>query len=287
MTRIVYVNGQYQRYADAAVHAEDRGFQFGDAVYEVCEVRDGCLVDERRHLSRLARSLDELTITQPMSDGAWRRIMRETIRRNRVHDGLVYLQVSRGAGPRNFLFSGVETPPTVVCLARNVDRQHLQLAATRGIRVITHAEIRWARCDIKTVMLLPASLAKEKAHAQGAQEVWFVDREGCVLEGGSSNAWIVTHSGEIITRPVDTTILRGVTRMTLIDLLHDLGLQFKERAFSVAEALEAKEAFVTSAVGLVMPVVCIDDRMIGEGLPGAITQRLRNAFNKVASISSR
>ncbi len=285
MTRIIYVNGQYKHYDDAGVHAEDRGFQFGDAVYEVCEVRHGCLVDEARHMARLSRSLNELCITAPMSDRAWQRVLRETVRRNRVRNGLVYLQVSRGAGPRNFLFSDVETQPTVVCLARSVDPAQQQQAAENGIRVITHEETRWARRDIKTVMLLPASLAKEKAKSKGAQEVWFVNQNGMVLEGGSSNAWIINDKGELLTRPVDTSILSGVARLTLIEVAERFQLQFIEREFSIDEALEAQEAFITSATALVMPVVQVNDQIIGEGRPGPITRKLREAFHSVAEMN--
>src|SRR5262249_51272540 len=187
MTRVVYVNGRYLPYAEAHVHAEDRGFQFADAVYEVCEVKGGRLVDETRHMGRLARSLAELGMAEPMAPGAWSRVLRETVRRNRVTDGLVYLQVSRGAGPRNFLFPPADTRPTVVCLARSVSSLQQAAAAEAGIAVKTMPDPRWGRCDIKTVMLLPAALAKEAARAEGAKEAWFVDSEGYVTEGASSN----------------------------------------------------------------------------------------------------
>jgi D-alanine transaminase len=282
MTRAIYVNGQYLPYDQARVHAEDRGFQFGDAVYEVCEVRDGRLIDETRHMDRLERSLGELGIAAPLSRGGWQRVMRETIRRNRVRNGLLYLQVSRGAGPRDFLFSGVQTPPTVVCLARSVAPNKQEAAAAKGISVITLPEMRWARCDIKTVMLLPASLAKEKAKAAGAQEAWFVDGDGQVLEGGSSNAWIITQNNEAVTRPADNAILRGVTRTTLMDLLARDGITLVERGFSVEEALAAREAFITSATNLVMPVVRIDGKPVGEGVPGPISTSLRAHFHSVA-----
>src|SRR6516164_7633111 len=219
MTRFVYVNGRYRPYAEALVHAEDRGFQFGDAVYEVCEVRGGRLIDETRHMQRLARSLSELRIPAPMSAGAWSRVLRETIRRNRVRDGLVYLQVSRGARPRDFLFPPDSVQPTVVCLARPVSHARLEAAAAAGIAVVTVPDTRWARCDIKTVMLLAASLAEEQAHAAGAAEAWFVDRDGFVTEGASSNAFIVDREARLITRQIDHAILRGVTRTALFDLL--------------------------------------------------------------------
>jgi D-alanine transaminase len=267
------------------VHAEDRGFQFADAVYEVCEVKEGRLVDETRHMGRLARSLGELGMPQPMSAGAWSRVLRETVRRNRVRDGLVYLQVSRGAGPRNFLFPSPGTPPTVVCLARSVPAAQQDAAAEVGIGVKTMPDPRWDRCDIKTVMLLPAALAKEAARAEGAKEAWFFDAEGYVTEGASSNAWIVDGEGRLVTRQLDNAILRGVTRTTLIDVLKRAGLELVERPFTVAEARTAREAFVTSATNIVMPVVTIDGQSVGNGAPGLLTQRLRAEFHTAAEIA--
>jgi D-alanine transaminase len=287
MTRIVYVNGRYLPYAEAAVHAEDRGFQFGDAVYEVCEVRDGKLVDEARHMQRLRRSLGELKMKEPMTPAAWSRVLRETIRRNRVTHGLVYLQVSRGAHPRDFLFPPPSTPPTVVCLARNVSLAKREASAEKGIAIKTVPDNRWERCDIKTVMLLPASLAKEAARAESASDAWFVDANGLVTEGASSNAWIVDKGGRLITRAADDhAILRGVTRSTLIDLLRQDGIELVERPFTVTEAIEAREAFLTSATNVVMPVVQIDGRPIGNGAPGLLTLKLRAAFHNQAELAS-
>jgi D-alanine transaminase len=285
MTRIVYVNGQYMPYAHAAVHAEDRGFQFADAVYEVCEVMDGRLVDETRHMARLKRSLGELGIPEPMTSGAWARVLRETIRRNRVRDGLVYLQVTRGAGPRDFLFPSKEVLPTVVCLARSMSPQRVAAVAEAGIAVKTVPDTRWARCDIKTVMLLPAALAKESARAEGAKEAWFVDEAGFVTEGASSNAWIIDRDGRLVTRQIDNAILRGVTRTTLMDVLARAGVQVVERPFTVEEARAAREAFITSATNLVMPVVRIDGHSIGNGAPGLLTQRLRAEFHGTAELA--
>jgi len=285
MTRTVYVNGRYLPYADACVHAEDRGFQFGDAVYEVCEVRNGRLIDERRHMERLQRSLDALSIPQPMAPGAWARVMRETIRRNRITNGLVYLQVSRGAGPRDFLFPRAGTPPTVVCLARGALKGKGEAAAAKGIAIKTVPDTRWARCDIKTVMLLPASLAKEAAKADGANDAWFVDENGYVTEGASSNAWIVDKDGRLVTRKADQAILRGITRTTLMDVLRHEGLEVVERPFTVAEAKQAREAFVTSATSVVMPVVSIDASPVGNGAPGLLTLRLRETFHRHAEIA--
>ena len=285
MTRTVYVNGRYLPYAEATVHAEDRGFQFADAVYEVCEVKGGCLVDETRHMGRLARSLAELGMPQPMSTAAWSRVLRETVRRNRVRDGMVYLQVSRGAGPRNFVFPSPDTPPTVVCLARSVSPVQQEAAAEAGIGVKTMPDPRWGRCDIKTVMLLPAALAKEAARAEGAKEAWFFDADGYVTEGASSNAWIIDREGRLVTRQVDNAILRGITRTTLIDVLKREGLELVERPFTVAEAKAAREAFVTSATNIVMPVVRIDGQPVGNGAPGLMSQRLRAEFHTAAEIA--
>jgi D-alanine transaminase len=193
--------------------------------------------------------------------------------------------VSRGARPRDFLFPPPGTPPTLVCLARSVAPATVEARAEEGIGVITMPEMRWTRCDIKTVMLLPASLAKQAAQAAGAREAWFVDDQGFVTEGASSNAWIITFDGKLVTRPVDHAILRGVTRTTLIDLLAREGLTLDERAFSVEEARRAREAFVTSATANVMPVVSIDGQRVGDGRPGPVARRLRSLFHSAAQIS--
>jgi D-alanine transaminase len=286
MARIIYVNGRYLPWGEAHVHAEDRGFQFGDAIYEVCEVRGGRLIDEVRHMDRLERSLAELRIPAPMSRGSLGRVLRETIRRNRVTDGSVYLQISRGTRPRDFLFSDAEDmTPTVVCLSRPMSQARADAQAEVGIGVRSMPDIRWGRCDIKTVMLLPASLAKEAAREIGAKEAWLLDEKGYVTEGASSNAWIVDAQGRLITRAVSSDILRGVTRTTLIDLLKREGLELIERPFTLAEAKAAREAFNTSATSVVMPVVAIDGAPIGNGAPGLITGRLRAAFHTMAAIA--
>lgn len=285
MTRVIYVNGRYLPYAQAGVHVEDRGFQFADAVYEVCEVVGGRLVDERRHVARLARSLGELRIEQPMSAAALGHVMRETIRRNRVVNGTVYLQVSRGAAPRDFLFPPAGTPATLVCFARRNDTAKIAAQAETGIGVVTLPDPRWRRCDIKTVMLLPACLAKEHARSLGAREVWFLDAQGFVTEGASSNAWIVTTDGRLVTRQTDERILPGVTRATLIDLLARDGISLDERPFRRDEALTAREAFVTSASATVMPVTRIDGNAIANALPGPLSRKLRAEFHQVAEMA--
>lgn len=285
MSRIVYVNGRYVPYAQAAVHVEDRGFQFADAIYEVCQVRGGLLVDEEAHVARLQRSLRELAIASPMSTAALAHVMRQTIRRNRVTDGLVYLQVTRGEGRREFLFPASGTPGTVVCLARSIAPGPQEALAGEGIAVKSMPDIRWQRCDIKTVMLLPACLAKEAARGEGAREAWFVDAEGYVTEGASSNAWIISAEGTVITRQIGANILPGVTRGTLMKLLSEEKMRFDQRPFRLAEALQAREAFVTSATNTVMPVVRIDGTAVGDGRPGPMTSRLRSKFQQFAVIS--
>ena len=285
MSRIAYVNGRYVPHAHAMVHIEDRGYQFADGVYEVCEVRGGRMIDERRHMERLARSLRELRISQPMPPSALAVVMRETIRRNKVRDGIVYLQVTRGVARRDHVFPEREVPPSVVVTARSADLAKAERQAADGVGVITVPENRWERVDIKSVGLLPNVLAKQAAKEAGAREAWFVDADGKVTEGGSTNAWIVTMDGVLVTRPADTGILRGITRTVVLEVAAQQGLKVEERAFSVEEAYVAREAFITAATTIVMPVVRIDGRPIGNGHPGSVAQGLRAAFHEVAEIA--
>lgn len=285
MTRTIYVDGKYLPYAHAGVHVEDRGYQFGDAVYEVCEIRDGAIIDERRHMERLDRSLNELSMGMPMTHAAFGRVIRETIRRNRVRDGMVYIQVSRGTAPRDFLFPSDDVSQTVVVLARSMSRSAGVAASQKGISVITTPEQRWGRVDIKTVMLLASSIAKEKAKAAGAKEAWFVGDDGYVTEGSSCNAWIVTMDGELITRPADGKILKGITRTVAMEVAAKQGLTLTERAFTVDEALKAREAFVTSATAGVMPVTEIDGTPIGNGAPGSTATEIRALFHNFAEVT--
>jgi D-alanine transaminase len=270
---------------DAMVHVEDRGYQFSDGVYEVCEVRDGRIIDERRHMARLQRSLDELRIPVPMSPAALGVVLRETVRRNRVHDGIVYLQVTRGVARRDHGFPPAGTRPSVVVTARNLDSAANEKAAAEGVAVITVPDNRWERVDIKSVSLLPNVLAKQAAREQGAREAWFVDRDGKVTEGSNSNAWIVTMDGTVVTRPADKGILRGITRSVLLEVIKAHGLAFEERAFTVEEAYRAREAFLTSASQIVLPVVRIDARPVGNGAPGSIATALRQDFHRHAERS--
>jgi D-alanine transaminase len=282
MSRIAYVNGRYLAHRAATVHIEDRGYQFSDGVYEVCEVRGGCLIDQRRHLARLKRSLDELDMAMPMPEAALAVVMHECVRRNRVRDGIVYLQVTRGVARRDHAFPPAGTHPSVVVTARSIDLAGNERVAAEGMAVITVPDNRWERVDIKSISLLPNVLAKQAAREQGAKEAWFVDRNGHVTEGSSSNAWIVTRNGRVVTRPVNNGILRGITRTVLIDVIKAQGLELEERPFTVEEAYGAREAFLTSASQIVMPVVRIDDRPVGNGAPGSIATALRAEFHRHA-----
>lgn len=282
MPRIAYVNGRYLPHSEAFVHVEDRGYQFADGVYEVCEVARGCIVDMTRHLDRLNRSLSELEIGWPVTRPALQLIVGEVVRRNRVSNGLVYLQVTRGVAPRDHVFPAPGTKPALVVTAKRADPAAAARKAEQGLKVITVPENRWSRVDIKTVGLLPNVLARQKAKLAGAQEAWFVDADGTVKEGAATNAWIVTKEGRLVTRPADFGILRGVTRTTVFDVARKLGLEIEERGFSVDEAKAAREAFITAATMVVMPVVAIDGYPVANGHPGSVALSLREAFFDVA-----
>ncbi|MBC8051278.1 MAG: D-amino-acid transaminase [Chitinophagales bacterium] len=287
MSRIIYVNGEYRNYPDAHIHVEDRSVQFADGVYEVCEVLNGCLVDERLHMQRLLRSLGELQITPPMSLRAIGVILRETVRRNGVVNGTVYLQITRGAARRDFIFPAADTPCGVICLARRASPAANDAKAARGLKVITVPDIRWRRPDIKSISLLPNALAKQAAKDAGADDAWFVDDAGYVTEGASNNAWILNRDSVLVTRQADTGILRGVTRQVLLAGLAQSSYRFEERAFSVEEAKSAREAFLTSASALIMPVVSIDGAWIGDGVPGNFATEMRRLFHNHAKTSSK
>ncbi len=278
MSRVAYVNGLYVPHGDAAVHIEDRGYQLADGVYEVWAVFDGRLADAEGHFVRLERSLGELKIAAPMSRRALSIVLRETLRRNRVKDGLVYLQVTRGVAPRDHAFPGPDTPASVVATAKAVDRAAAEAGAAKGVGVITTPENRWGRCDIKTIGLLPNALAKQNAREAGAYEAWFVDDLGLVTEGASSNAWIIDADGALRTRDTQANILRGITRGTLMRVIAGAGMTVEERPFTVEEARSAKEAFITGAGTLVMPVVRIDGATVGGGVPGPVAKRLRQLY---------
>jgi len=278
MSRTAYVNGRYVPQAQACVHIEDRGFQFADAVYEYFAVFAGRLADAEGHLERLWRSLSELRIARPMSEAALIMVLRETVRRNRVRDGAVYLQISRGVAKRDHPFPASSTPPTVVVTAKPVNYAAEQAKAAKGVKVLTRPDNRWGRCDIKTVGLLPNVLAKQAAREAGAYEAWLVDELGFVTEGTSTNAWIVDAEGVLRTRDTNANILRGVTRKNLLTIAADAGHPVSMRPFTVDDAKQAREAFITAASTLVLPVIAIDGHMVGNGQPGPISERLRALY---------
>ncbi|KEC75571.1 UNVERIFIED_ORG: D-alanine transaminase [Rhizobium esperanzae] len=282
MPRIAYVNGRYVKHSDASVHIEDRGYQFADGVYEVCEVRHGYIVDLTRHLNRLDRSLGQLRIAWPMSRAALTQVIRETLRRNHVRNGLFYMQVTRGVARRDHVFPAEGTPPSLVVTAKSTDPKIIAAKNANGIKAITVADNRWDRVDIKSVGLLPNAMARQQAKEAGAQEAIYVDADGMVKEGAATNVWIVDRDGMLVTRPAEHGILRGITRTTLIDVAARLGLEIAERDFSVSEMLAAREVFLTAATSICFPVVSVDGQAIANGHPGSVSQKIREAFFDVA-----
>ncbi|SER31628.1 D-alanine aminotransferase apoenzyme [Faunimonas pinastri] len=284
MSRIAYVNGRYVPHAQAQVHIEDRGYQFADGVYEVCEILKGRLVDRRLHMDRLERSLRELSITPPMSRLALGMVLDEVVVRNRVREGFVYLQITRGVARRDHAFPTADIRPAVVATVRSISREKNEHTAEEGISVITMPDNRWERVDIKTVGLLPNAIAKTKAREAGAKEAWLVDADGFVTEGASTTAWIVTQDGVLVTRPNGTGILPGITRMTATRVAEREGIRVEERKFTVDEAKRAREAFSTGATTIITPIVEIDGSPVANGKPGSIAMRLRAAFHEVAEL---
>ncbi len=276
--RYAYVNGRYLPHGHAAVHIEDRGLQLGDAIYEVFRAEAGHLLDETGHLDRLERSLAALELPMPVTRAALRLILRELLRRNRVRDGIIYLQVTRGAFRRDHPMPEGPAKPTLILTARAGDPAAAAARLADGVKIITLPDERWARRDVKTTQLLPAVLAKTAAKRAGAAEAWLVDGEGFVTEGGSTNGWIVDAAGTLITRPLSREILPGVTRGVVLAAAKEAGLVVVERKFTVAEALQAKEAFLTSASGAAVPVVAIDGKPVGNGHPGLLTLRLQALY---------
>ena len=277
MSRIAYVNGRYVPHRGARVHVEDRGMQFADGVYEVIHVHGGHFVDEDRHLSRLERSLGEIRIAPPMSRPALTRVLREVVRRNRVGEGLLYIQVTRGAARRDFAFPPPGTSPTLVVTARHIPAFPRDVARWT-VTVITHPDQRWARRDIKSTALLPNVLAKQAARERGAFEAILLDSDDMVTEGSSSTAWIVDGQGRLRTRRLGQEILPGCTRAALIAEMQAAGIPFEERAFSAAELRQAREAFLTSATSFVKPILAVDGEPVGDGQVGPVTRRLFTLF---------
>lgn len=286
MSRIAYVNGRYVPRRDAAVPAEDRGFLFGDGVYEVCELRDGALVDEERHLDRFENSLAAIRMAAPMPRRALQAMLRELVRRNRVREGMVYWQATRGAARRDHAFPPAGTRLGLVAFVTAMGPAR-RATARAGVAVAIMPDIRWGRCDIKSLNLLPNILAKQAARDAGAYEAWLVDPAGFITEGASTTAWIVTSEGHIVTRPLGPEILPGVTRAVILEAARTLGMPVSERAFTVAEARAAVEAFLSASSALIVPVVRIDGQQVGNGAPGPVTGRLRDAARTTSVLSGR
>ncbi|SON58247.1 D-alanine aminotransferase [Hartmannibacter diazotrophicus] len=278
MSRTVYVNGAYCPEEDARVSIFDRGFLFADAVYEVTTVLDGKLVDFDGHMARLGRSLEALTMTLPVSEDELLDIHRQLVTENALREGMIYLQLSRGApGDRDFHFPDPEeTRPTLILFTQEKAIVDSALAA-RGAKVAFVPDLRWGRVDIKTVQLLYPSMAKMEAEGKGADDAWLV-KDGLVTEGSSNNAWIVTPEGTLVTRQLSHDILPGITRATVLRLARERQMKVEERAFTTEEALAAKEAFITSASSFVTPVISIDGHPIGEGEPGPVAKAMREIY---------
>ncbi len=279
MSRTVYVNGEYLPEEEAKISVFDRGFLFADGVYEVSSVLGGKLVDNAAHMARLRRSLEELRMVAPISLDEIEQVQQEIVARNDLKEGMVYLQVTRGAADRDFPFPKGAAPSLVVFSQAQALLDD-PLAKT-GISIITMPDIRWQRRDIKTVQLLAATLAKQAALDAGADDAWLVE-DGVVTEGSSNNAYIVTLDGTIVTRPLSSSILHGITRRAVLRLAGEQDLKIEERGFTPAEAYEAAEAFITSASTFVYPVVRIDDRILGNGVPGPVASRLRELYIEMA-----
>lgn len=277
MPRHAYVNGRYLPHGNAAVHIEDRGYQFADGVYEVVPVYNGILVDEDLHLDRLDRSLSELRIKAPMSRPALKLVSRELMRRNGLTNGFVYMQVTRGVAPRDHKFPKASIKPSLVMTTRQT-KPHSEQLLREGVKVITIPDQRWDRCDIKSISLLPNILGKQAAVEAGAYEAWQVDADGMVTEGTSTNAWIVTADNTVVTRDASHSILNGITRSSLLALIQREGYAVEERPFSLEEAKAAREAFLTSSTSFVLPVTQLDGKPIGNGHPGLLTGKLRQHY---------
>lgn len=282
MSRIAYVNGAYVPHSKAMVHVEDRGYQFADGVYEVCEIRHGMIVDLTRHLDRLDRSLRELRIDWPMSRRALVHVIRQVLRKNHVRNGMFYLQATRGVAKRDHVFPAAGTKPSLVITAKSTNPAVIAAKNTNGIKVITVPENRWDRVDIKTVGLLPNTLARQAAKEQGAQEAIFIDHDGTVKEGAATNVWMVDEDGALLTRPAEHGILRGITRTTLMDIAKQVGLTIREEAFSVEKMKSAREVFITAATSICFPVVAIDGQPVANGHPGSVSQKIRESFFDIA-----
>ena len=277
MSRIAYVNGQYLPQSEACVNIEDRGYQFADGIYEVVHLYNGRLIDADRHLARLDRSLGEISLTPPMGRAALLHVLQEVARRNRVREGIIYMQVTRGVARRDHAFPGAHVPPALVVTVRRTPPFPRDVERWAG-RAITHPDLRWARCDIKSVALLPNVLAKQAARAQGASEAILVKPDGTVSEGASTSVWIVDAEGRLRTRQLDHLILPGCTRGALMALMAEAGIDCVEAPFTEAELRAAREVFITSASSFVKPMVALDGKPVGDGTVGPVARQLFALF---------
>lgn len=276
MSRIAYVNGHYGPLSEASVHIEDRGYQFSDGIYEVVALRNGRLSNEEGHLDRLERSLKELRIAMPMHRRALQHVMRELARKNGAKNALIYIQVTRGVARRDHPFPK-DVAPSIVLTCRSLPKPSAK-ALAEGVAVISQPDIRWGRRDIKSISLLPNILAKQAAREAGAYEAWLVETDGTVTEGSSTNAWILTADGVLVTRPRSTSILPGITRGQVLKLAQEAQIRLEERTFTLEEAKNAREAFMSSASALVLPITKIDGQPVGDGIPGPLAKRLRELY---------
>ena len=277
MSRIAYVNGRYLAQRDACVNVEDRGYQFADGIYEVVHLHRGRFIDSDRHLARLERSLGEVRIAMPMGGQALLRVLAEVARRNRVQDGLLYMQVTRGVARRDHAFPAPGVKPSLVVTVRRIPPYPTDIERWT-VRAITHPDLRWARCDIKSTGLLPNVLARQAAAEQGAAEAILIDAAGTVTEGAATSLWIVDAEGRLRTRHLDQHILPGCTRDALLSVMEEAGIAFAEQAFSEAELRAAQEAFLTSATSFVKPIVSIDGQPVGDGQVGPVSRQLFALF---------
>jgi D-alanine transaminase len=277
MAKIAYVNGWFSLQSEASINIEDRGLQFGDAVYEVWAFKDYKLMDEAGHFTRLQRSLDELGIDYQVNQTSMKLVIMELIRKNRVRDGMVYLQISRGTAPRDHKYPD-DVMPNVIFTVKPLNFASLNAKAQKGIKITFLSDNRWSRVDIKTTNLLGNVIAKQYALDNGFDDVWYFDKDGFITEGTSNNAWIIDENDNLITREISNDILSGITRKSVIESASQLGLKIIERKFTIDEARNAKEAFITSATQFVMPVVKMDQNTIGGGSIGLLASKLRTQY---------
>lgn len=282
MSRIAFVNGQFVPHAHAQIHIEDRGYQFADGVYEVWAVRDGTILDEADHFARLCRSLTELQIGVPVTAKSLGLRLRQMMRRNRMSNGLIYMQVTRGVAPRVHVFPSGNISPSVILTAKHINWRAADKRAEKGVTVVSRPDERWARRDIKSTAILPNILARQSAKEAGSYEAWLIGPDGYVTEGAASTAWIITDKGEIWTRAFSHQTLPGITRHAIFQTAHEMGLKLVERAFTLKEATAASEAFLSGAGSGVMPIIRIDEAPVGDGTPGKMALLIRHNYVQLA-----